>query len=105
MSTEWSFTGVVDVIADAVPEREMTVWGPVRRTYAEVQDRTVRLAAFFGAHGLGCRAERGSLERWECGQSPVAVMLSNCPEYLEAMYGAFRARDRKSTRLNSSHRT
>lgn len=92
MGTEWSFTSVIDVIADAVPDREMIVWGPVRRTYAQVQDRTRRLAAFFEEQDLGLRRERVELARWECGQSPIAVVLSNGPEYLETMYGAFRAR-------------
>ena len=43
-------------------------------------------------HGLGVRRERSDLARWECGQSPVAILLSNCPEYVETMIGAFRAR-------------
>lgn len=36
--------------------------------------------------------ERADLDRWECGQSRVAILLSNCSEYAEAMIGAFRAR-------------
>jgi fatty-acyl-CoA synthase len=36
--------------------------------------------------------ERGELERWECGQSRVAILLSNCPEYVETMIGGWRAR-------------
>ena len=35
--TEWSFAAVHDVVADAVPDREMVVCGDVRRTYAEVR--------------------------------------------------------------------
>ena len=38
------------------------------------------------------RRERGELERWELGQDPVALVLHNCAEYLEAMLGCFRAR-------------
>jgi acyl-CoA synthetase (AMP-forming)/AMP-acid ligase II len=92
MSREWAFSQVIDAIADAVPDREMIVWRDVRRTYEEVRERTERLARFFAAQGLGLRRERVELARWECGQSPVAVVLSNCPEYLETMYGSFRAR-------------
>jgi fatty-acyl-CoA synthase len=90
--TEWSLSAAIDAVTDAVPEREMLVWTSVRRTYAEVQARTRRLGAFFGARGLGVRRERDELERWECGQSPVAILLSNCPEYVEAMVAAYRAR-------------
>jgi fatty-acyl-CoA synthase len=92
MSEEWSLPAVVDVIAGAVPDREMIVWESVRRTYRDVHDRTRRLAAFLRSHGIGVRTERSELARWECGQDRVAVCLSNCPEYVETMYGAYRAR-------------
>ena len=36
--------------------------------------------------------DAAELDRWECGQSRVAILLSNCPAYLEAMIGAYRAR-------------
>jgi fatty-acyl-CoA synthase len=91
-SGEWSLAGVHDVVAAAVPNREMIVCGDVRRTYGDVLDRSRSLAAFLLGRGLGIRRERADLERWECGQDPVALVLHNCPEYLEAMYGAFRAR-------------
>ena len=89
---EWSLPAVLDVVTAAAPQREMLVWTSVRRTYAEVGDRTRRLAGFLAEHGLGVRRERAALERWECGQSPVALLLSNRPEYVEAMLGAYRAR-------------
>jgi acyl-CoA synthetase (AMP-forming)/AMP-acid ligase II len=89
---EWSLAAVHDVLAAAVPEREMVVCGPVRRTYGEVADRTRSIAAFLGARGLGVRRERSELERWECGQDAVALVLHNGVEYIEAMLGAFRAR-------------
>ncbi len=92
MMTEWSLPDALDAVTAAVPDREMLVWTSVRRTYAEVQERTQRLAAFFAANGLGVRRERSDLERWECGQSPVAILCSNCPEYVETMIGAYRAR-------------
>jgi acyl-CoA synthetase (AMP-forming)/AMP-acid ligase II len=89
---EWSLPAAIDAVTDAAPDREMIAWISVRRTYAEVQDRTRRLAAFFRAHGIGVQRERPELERWECGQSPVALVLSNGPEYVETMLGAYRAR-------------
>jgi fatty-acyl-CoA synthase len=91
-SAEWSIPAAIDVVTQAVPDREMLVWTTVRRTYREVQQRTRALGAFLRACGLGVRRERSELARWECGQSSVAIVLSNSPEYLETMLGAFRAR-------------
>src|SRR6185503_3482509 len=88
----WSLPAVHDVVAAAAPDRAMVVWGSTRRTYAEVAARTRGLARFLGAHGIGLHRERDGLERWECGQDPVALLLHNCPEYLETMLGAYRAR-------------
>jgi fatty-acyl-CoA synthase len=89
---DWSLPGAIDAVTAAVYDREMLVWTSVRRTYGAVQDRTRRLAAFFCAQGLGVQRERSRLERWECGQSRVAILLSNCPEYVETMLAAWRAR-------------
>ena len=62
----------------------------------------VRSAEVAGAHqshchllgpaGIGLRRERAELERWECGQDAVALVLHNGVEYIEAMLGCYRAR-------------
>src|SRR3954470_17164205 len=92
MFAEWSLPAAIDAVTDAVPDREMLVWAQVRRSYAEVRERTRGLGAFFRDRGLGVRRGRSPLARWECGQRPVAILCSNCPEYVEAMLGAYRAR-------------
>jgi fatty-acyl-CoA synthase len=89
---EWSFAAVTDVVAATAPDREMVVCGRVRRTFADVARRSRSLAAFLRDHGVGLRAERDGLERWESGQDPVALVLHNSTEYIEAMFGAYRAR-------------
>jgi fatty-acyl-CoA synthase len=89
---EWSLAAVNDVVATAVPDREMVVCESARRTYGEVVQRTMSIAAWLGTRGLGLHTERHDLERWESGQDPVALVLHNGAEYLEAMFGAFRAR-------------
>jgi fatty-acyl-CoA synthase len=91
-AAEWSLAGAFDVIAAAAPGRDALVWKSTRRTYAEVVARTRGLGAFLHGRGLGLRRERARLERWESGQSRVALLLYNCPEYIESMLGCFRAR-------------
>jgi fatty-acyl-CoA synthase len=91
-SGEWSFVAVHDVVAASVPDREMLVCGGVRRSFAEVSERTKAIAAFLGRHGLGLRRDRADLQRWECGQDPIALVMHNSVEYIEAMLGAYRAR-------------
>jgi len=91
-SGEWALAEVHDILAAAVPDREMLVCGSVRRTYAEVSRRTMSIAAWLGSNGLGARRERHELERWEKGQDAIALVLHNCTEYIEAMLGAYRAR-------------
>jgi fatty-acyl-CoA synthase len=97
---DWSLPAVLDAVTAAAPDRDMLVWGPVRRTYAEVRERTRGLAGFLAGHGLGVQRERADLDRWACGQSRVALVLSNCPAYVEAMVGAYRAR---SVAYNVNH--
>jgi len=89
---EWSLAAVHDVLAEAVPDREMLICGDVRRTFGEVRERSQGLAAFLRGRGVGLHREREGLERWESGQDAVALVLNNGAEYIEAMLGAFRAR-------------
>lgn len=81
-----------DVVAEAVPDREMLICGDVRRTFGEVRERSRGLASFLVGEGIGLRRERSELERWECGQDAVALVLHNGAEYIETMLGAYRAR-------------
>lgn len=81
-----------EAVAAAIPDRECLVWGDRRFTWAQMTDRTRRLAAVLRAHGLGCHRERGQLRNWESGQDHVALYLYNGNEYLEGMLGAYKAR-------------
>jgi acyl-CoA synthetase (AMP-forming)/AMP-acid ligase II len=83
---------IQETIAAAVPERECIVQGRRRLTWATFTDRTRRLANHLAGRGLGCRTERAALRSWESGQDHLGIYLANCPEYLEAMVGAFKAR-------------
>ena len=81
-----------EAIAEVVSERECIVFRDRRLSWAEVTDRTRRLADVLRRAGLGCHRERGALENWESGQDHVALYLHNGNEYLEGMLGAFKAR-------------
>ena len=85
--------GVVhDAIAAATPDREALVFGDRRFTWAQIAERSRRLANHLHAAGLGCHTERADLEPWESGQDHLAIYCYNGNEYLEAMLGAFKAR-------------
>ena len=91
-STEWSLPAAFEVISAAARDRDMLVWRSTRRTYAEVARRARSFAAFLQDRGIGVRRDRDQLERWQCGQATVALILHNCPEYVESMLGCYRAR-------------
>ncbi len=91
-SIDWTLPAIADVVAEAVPDREMIVCGDTRRTFAEVAERSRGLAGYLVQQGIGTHTERDELERWEVGQDAVAMVLHNCAEYLEAQLGCFRAR-------------
>jgi 3-oxocholest-4-en-26-oate---CoA ligase len=81
-----------EALADAFPDRECIIAGPRRLTYGQIADRSRRLASVLHAHGLGCHRERDALANYESGQDHVGVYMLNCPEWIEAMLGCYRAR-------------
>ncbi len=89
--SEWTVGAVFDAIADVVPDRLMTVCGDRRSTFAESAQRTSRLANFFNANGFGVHRERETLNRWECGQDRVALIMYN-DLYPDAVIGCLKAR-------------
>jgi len=89
---EFNLADIHEAVSATCPDRECIVWGDRRLSYADVTDRTRRLANFLIGHGLGVRTERSELDGWESGQSHLALYLYNCNEYLEGMLGAFKAR-------------
>ena len=88
---EWTIGAVVDAIAEVVPDREMTVCGTRRSTFAQSAERTRRLANFLASRGLGTHAERESLDRWECGQDRVALLMHN-DLYPDMVIGCLKSR-------------
>ena len=87
---EWSLAAVHDVVAAAVPDREMLVWA-TRRTYGEVASAPGGSPRSSRA-GASARAASARARALGVRPGPVALLLYNCPEYIEAMLGCFRAR-------------
>ncbi len=92
MSELFNLAAIQEAIAEAIPDRECIVHGDRRITWRTFTERTRRLANFLRGRGLGCHAERAALQNWESGQDHLGLYLYNCPEYLEGMLGAFKAR-------------
>ncbi len=89
---EFNLSEVNEAVAAAVPEREAIVWRDVRRTHAELAGRSRRLANYLIDRGLAAAGESDGRPPWESNQPHVALYMYNCPEYIEAMLGAFKAR-------------
>ena len=90
-----------ELITDAIPDREAFIWRDRRYTYRQFAERCRRFANALIRLGLGCRTERARLQPWQSGQDHVALYLYNGNEYLEAMYGSYKAR---ATSVNINYR-
>jgi 3-oxocholest-4-en-26-oate---CoA ligase len=89
--SEWTIGAVLDVIAEVIPDRTITVCGDRRRTFAETADRTRRLGNFLATKGFGAHRERAGLQNWECGQDRVALVMHN-DLYADMVIGCLKAR-------------
>ena len=81
-----------EAIAATRPDQECLIFRDKRFTWAQVTERTRRLANYLASQGLGCRVERDAIPNWESGQDHLAIYLHNGNEYLESMLGAWKAR-------------
>jgi acyl-CoA synthetase (AMP-forming)/AMP-acid ligase II len=93
---QYTVPEVADAVTAAIGDRELIVQGNRRFTYAQVADRSTRLASYLHGRGLGCHTERsslaGHLEGHQVGQDLLGVYAFNGNEYVEAMLGSWRAR-------------
>ena len=92
MTAELNFAAAHEAIAAEIPDRECIVWRDRRLTWAEVTDRTRRLASVLTSHGLGHLGRDMALAPWESAHDHVALYLHNGNEYLEGLLGAAKAR-------------
>ncbi len=77
-----------EALADAQPDHTAVVVGDTSMLWRELDDRAARLAGALGAVGIG-------------HDTKVAQLLYNCPEYLEAVFAAFKLR---ATPVNVNYR-
>ncbi|WP_024802916.1 acyl-CoA synthetase [Nocardia sp. BMG51109] len=91
-TAQFTLVAAADAAAAALPDRELVVQGGRSYTYAQIADRSKRLAAYLCSCGLGCHTERTALAGHEVGQDLLGIYAYNGPEYVEGMLGSFRAR-------------
>ena len=90
--TDFSIAAVHEAIAAAVPDRVCLVWRNKRMTWAEMTDRTRRLANYLIGRGVSNPVQREFLDGHEAGQDTLGIYLHNGNEFLECMLGSYKAR-------------
>jgi acyl-CoA synthetase (AMP-forming)/AMP-acid ligase II len=89
---QFTVPAVAAAIAAAIPDRELVIQGERRFTYAQIVERSNRLAAYLHSQGLGCHTERSELAGHEAGQDLLGLYAYNGNEFVEALLGTFAAR-------------
>ncbi|GFG50025.1 acyl-CoA synthetase [Mycolicibacterium agri] len=91
-ATQFTVPAAADAVAAVIGDRPFIIQGERRYTYAQVVERSNRLAAYLHSRGLGCHTERSQLAGHEVGQDLLGIYAYNGPEYVEGMLGSWRAR-------------
>ena len=89
---ELNIAAVTEAIAARHADRECIVFRDRRFDWADVNDRTRRLARVLHDAGLGMTGTFGDGEPWESVHDHVGLYLLNGNEYIEGMLGAWKAR-------------
>ncbi|MCY1388531.1 Long-chain-fatty-acid--CoA/3-oxocholest-4-en-26-oate--CoA ligase [compost metagenome] len=79
MQRTYSLADLFELVAGVVPDRLAVICGDIRLTYAELDERANRLAAFLQQQGVG-------------PGDTVGLQLHNGPEYLEGFFAACKLR-------------
>jgi 3-oxocholest-4-en-26-oate---CoA ligase len=91
-ATQFTVPAVAKAVAAAIPDRELLIQGEQRYSYAQVMERSNRLAAYLHSRGLGCHTERSAIAGHEVGQDLLGIYAYNGNEFVEALLGTFGAR-------------
>jgi fatty-acyl-CoA synthase len=89
---ELNMAAICEAVEAAHPDRECLLFRDRRLSWADVGERTRRLARVLHDAGLGPTARFGTGPRWRSVHDHVALYLHNGNEYLEGMLGSWKAR-------------
>jgi len=91
-ATQFTVPAVAGAVAATIGDSELIIQGERRYTYAEILERSNRLAGYLHSRGLGCHTERSTLAGHEVGQDLLGLYAYNGNEFVEALLGSFAAR-------------
>ncbi|SON62871.1 Long-chain-fatty-acid--CoA/3-oxocholest-4-en-26-oate--CoA ligase [Mycobacterium simulans] len=91
-TTAFTVPAVAAAVAAAIGERDLVIQGDRHFTYAQIVERSNRLAAYPHSRGLGCHTERSALAGHETGQDLLGIYAYNGNEFVETLLGTFAAR-------------
>jgi acyl-CoA synthetase (AMP-forming)/AMP-acid ligase II len=89
---QFTVPAVLDAVAAGIGDRVLLTQGDRRHTYADVVERSNRLASYLHSRGLGHHSPRETLAGHEVGQDLLGIYAYNGNEFVEALLGSFRAR-------------
>jgi len=89
--SQLDLAGLHEAIAALMGDRECLVVGSTRRSWAEITERTRRLAHLLQAAGLGWHGP-ADVPPWRSPNDHLGLLLFNGPAYPEALLGAHKAR-------------
>lgn len=91
-TTQFTVPEVMAAVVAAIPDRELVIHGDRRFSYAQIFERSNRLANYLHSRGLGCHTERSDIAGHETGQDLLGIYAYNGSEYVETLLGCFAAR-------------
>ncbi|MDT5174446.1 MAG: 3-oxocholest-4-en-26-oate---CoA ligase, partial [Mycobacterium sp.] len=91
-TTQFTIPAVTTAVANAIGDRDLVIQGERRFSYAQILERSNRLANYLHSRGLGCHTERPELAGHEAGQDLLGIYAYNGNEFVESLLGAFAAR-------------
>ncbi|WP_082683927.1 MULTISPECIES: AMP-binding protein [unclassified Mycobacterium] len=92
MTGDLNLGTLVRAVAERVPQRVAVRQGERVLTYAELVDRSTRLARYLNDRGIGHFADRSQLRGHESGQHLLAQYLHNAPQFIEGLVGCYLGR-------------
>src|SRR3954451_13732419 len=89
---QFTVPAVLDAVTAEIGDRVLLTQGDRRYTYAEIVERSNRLASYLHSRGLGCHPPREKLAGHDVGQDLLGIYAYNGNEFVESLLGSFRAR-------------